>query len=402
MQYQMLVVDLEEDTIPVDALQKIADLVAAGATIILGERKPVRATGLHDYPDSDEKVRQLAEQLWHDRSFARGNIFSGTSMEGVLKHKNRLPDFEAPFEYIHRRTADSDIYFVSGRGKAECTFRVQGKEPEFWDPVSGAVRDAVSYNLTADGRISVPIDLYPNGSIFVVFRKPAQGKYINSTAGPAEGLEIVERNGSELNLRFWKSGAYRLATASGRVVEAAAEIPPAVTLSGAWQVSFTADQGTPQKAVFDQLQLWNEHKNDGIRYYSGSATYSKAFTLTAEQARGPARLQLGEVHDIARIYLNGKDLGVVWTAPWSADLGDALKAGDNELLIEVTNCWANRLIGDAGLPAQQRYTETNVRLIPDRGPFLDYEAYSAKDELMPSGLLGPVRIEFCTEQKMTL
>jgi hypothetical protein len=401
MQYDMLVIDLEDNTIPEDAMQKISDLAAAGATIVLGANKPVRATGLKNYPESDRTVLQLAERLWKGGSSAKGNVFSGTSMAEVLKHTKRLPDFEGPFEYIHRRQGDIDIYFVSGSGNAECTFRVQSKEPELWDPVDGMVREAVMYDEIVDGRTIVPIDLSQNGSVFVVFRRPRSAERIVSASGSVDGLEIIERDQAGLKLQFWQGGTVEFTMASGKTVKTVSDIQSPVTLTGSWQVKFAPDWGGPQTTTFDELMLWNEHEVDGIKYYSGSAAYFKTFQLTAEQAQGPARLQLGEVHDIARVQFNGTDLGVVWTAPWSVDVSEAVKAGENELNIEVTNCWANRLIGDAGLPAAERYTETNVRLVPDRGAFQDYESYSAKDELMPSGLLGPVRIEFGVEQRIT-
>ena len=141
----------------------------------------------------------------------------------------------------------------------------------------------------------------------------------------------------------------------------------------------------------------NEIKEKGIKYFSGTATYRKIFNLPAEQKGGPARLQLGQVFDIARIRINKKDLGVVWTDPWRVDISNAIKPGENELEIEVANCWANRLIGDAGLPESKRYTRTNVRLLPEKGKYRDYEAFSARDSLLPSGLIGPVYIEFGKE-----
>jgi hypothetical protein len=105
------------------------------------------------------------------------------------------------------------------------------------------------------------------------------------------------------------------------------------------------------------------------------------------------RLCLGEVKCIAEVRLNGKDFGVVWTDPWSVELNGAVKAGKNELEIEVTNTWVNRLIGDAGLPENKRITKTNVRFLPEPAK-RSFQGFSPKDPLMPSGLIGPVRLEF--------
>ena len=179
-----------------------------------------------------------------------------------------------------------------------------------------------------------------------------------------------------------------------------ATVQPALEMQGSWKLLFNPATGVKSwDTTFEKLTLWNEHSNPEIKYFSGTATYSKSFTLTAEQAKLPVRLQLGEVHDISRVSVNGKDLGTVWTYPWAVSLSGSLKEGANELKIEVTNCWANRLIGDAGLPENQWTTKTNVRRVPDRSEYKQgHQAFSATDELMPSGLIGPVRIEFGQEQ----
>lgn len=145
----------------------------------------------------------------------------------------------------------------------------------------------------------------------------------------------------------------------------------------------------------EKLIPWNEYQDKDIKYFSGNATYSNLFEMTAEQANVPARLHIENIHDIARVWLNDNDLGILWTKPWVVDLSGFCKAGTNELRIEVTNCWSNRLIGDAGLPEKDRKVSTNVRLVPDRNNYpRGHQATSADDPLMPSGLIGPVSIEF--------
>jgi hypothetical protein len=146
--------------------------------------------------------------------------------------------------------------------------------------------------------------------------------------------------------------------------------------------------------VFDELLAWDTHPDPGIKYFSGRATYRKSFTLTEGQAKSLVRLQLGQVKDIARVKLNGHDLGVVWTAPWTIELTGTVKPGSNELEITVVNTWVNRLIGDAALPPGKRVTKTNVLLAPGKRTFPIYKGFSSEDPLMPSGLLGPVRVEF--------
>jgi hypothetical protein len=148
-----------------------------------------------------------------------------------------------------------------------------------------------------------------------------------------------------------------------------------------------------KSVVFDELTAWDKNADDDIKFFSGTATYRKTFELTAEQAAQRVRLQLGAVKCLAQVRLNGKDLGIVWTAPWRVELTGALKAGKNELEIEVTNTWVNRLIGDAGLPEKKRVTKTNVALETGKRTLKSFQSFASEDPLMTSGLLGPVRLE---------
>lgn len=152
----------------------------------------------------------------------------------------------------------------------------------------------------------------------------------------------------------------------------------------------------------EQLIPWNEYNDKNIKYFAGTATYHQTFELNSEQANAKVRLHLENIHDIARVWVNGQDLGILWTRPWKVDLTGACKTGINELRIEVTNCWSNRLIGDAGLPEEERTVSTNVRLVRDRKEYSrGHQATSADDPLMPSGIAGPVYIEFGKLEKVS-
>ena len=155
-------------------------------------------------------------------------------------------------------------------------------------------------------------------------------------------------------------------------------------LTGPWEVSFNPDWGGPQHVVFEQLDDWTKRPEEGIRYYSGTATYRKPFEVSLPEAKSlksPVFLDLGIVKNLARVWLNGHDLGVIWTSPWRVEITDALKPGSNDLKIEVVNLWPNRLIGDARLPKEQRRTVTNVEKFDKPGAVL-----------LESGLLGPVTL----------
>ncbi|HRZ37707.1 MAG TPA: hypothetical protein P5534_15265, partial [Candidatus Paceibacterota bacterium] len=200
--------------------------------------------------------------------------------------------------------------------------------------------------------------------------------------GPA--LQLT-RIGRELGAVATEPGDYEVMFADGtrRPLRVAAVSEPEQVLTGPWEVQFDPAWGAPERATFDSLSDWTHRSEDGIRHYSGQATYRKTFELPASRfAEGASHfvLDLGEVRDLATVRLNGKDLGTLWMAPWRLDITGAVKPGPNTLEIQVINTWNNRLVGDAALPAAARHT---VLLAP---------TVQANTPLLPAGLLGPVRI----------
>jgi hypothetical protein len=410
MRYRVLAVDLEDETVPPRALERIVELAGAGATIVLGRCRPTHAPGLSNFPSCDEKVRRLADQLWgpsaegpRRRRLGQGRIITGAGIDEALQKMGVARDFEGPWDYIHRRADEVDVYFLAGSGDAECTFRTRGKEPELWDPTTGRVRDAVCRRAAGDGRTVLPITLPENGSVFVVFRRPLQRRHAVSISAPPDGFEIAGRTERGVRLRLWSKGRCVLDTSDGeqRTVDLV-ELPEAKTLAGPWEVRFAPGWGAPESAIFDTLVPWNEHPEEGIRYFSGTAGYRKQFELDEDQAGSLVRLQLGQVGHVAEVRVNGQPIGVVWTAPWTADLTGRVKPGENVLQIEVTNVWVNRLIGDSRLPAAKRFTRSNVRLFRDSDQYRRFQGFSPKDALVPSGLIGPVRLEFGKEREIEL
>jgi hypothetical protein len=284
----------------------------------------------------------------------------------LLKGMGVKEDFTAtgPVRYGHRRTNDRDIYFVSNRTgdpiQADCRFRVSQGSPQLWDPVTGEQRPLMQFER-ADGLTSIPMEFDAFQSFFVVFGGKKE-----------QPISKTEKNFPELKL--------------------------SQELTGAWDVAFEPKWGGPEKVTFDTVQDWTTRQEPGIKYYSGVATYRKTLNL-ALVPEGKTYLNLGVVHDMARVKLNGKDLGVVWCAPWRVEVTGAIKVGNNHLEIEVVNRWANRMIGD------KQPADANARTVDcppgflggqtiqtGRYTFSTSDPYDAQSVLVPSGLLGPVQI----------
>ena len=362
--YRVLVFDPADENIPEKAIKRIRDLAKQGAPIVLGAIEPKRSVGLENWPDCDKNVQALADELWRSGDFA--NIFRGVDLGSALKTLEIAPDVESNIDvdFTHRKVGDVDIYFLAAPGKdaalGECVFRVSDKKASYWNSTDGSVFTAL-YESLDDGKTRVTIPLQRDGSVFVVFS--------NDDFSP---LRLV------LNKET-------------------------VELKTPWTVRFDPQYGGPEQTTFNKLTYWNENDDPGIRYYSGTATYSTEFELTEEQTSKRLVLSLGTVKDIAHVRLNGVDLGVVWTDPWTVELQDAAKAGKNLLEIDVCNCWRNRLIGDAALEPEQRFTKTNVVLLKEDDPEHKtpaYRGYLATDPLEPSGLIGPVVVTVQEEPTM--
>jgi hypothetical protein len=154
-------------------------------------------------------------------------------------------------------------------------------------------------------------------------------------------------------------------------------------LTGPWRVRFQTGRGAPEEAVFPDLISWADSEDEGIRHFSGIAEYSVRFQAPAElvELDGAVEIDLGRVAGVARVSLNGEELGIAWKPPYTVDVTGRLRSGENELRCEVANTWHNRLVGDSALPPAQRITRTNIR-----GPF------GPNTPLLESGLLGPVRL----------
>ncbi|HYG35825.1 MAG TPA: LamG-like jellyroll fold domain-containing protein, partial [Clostridia bacterium] len=208
-----------------------------------------------------------------------------------------------------------------------------------------------------------------------------------STVGSAIQLTKLGRQTTAL---VTVAGDYELQMANGKTrTVTVSQSPPPQTLTGPWDVQFPAGCGAPERVIFDQLLDWTQHPESGIKYFSGHATYRKTFTLPPVQRAEQKQkifLNLGQVHDLAVVRVNGQKLGTLWQAPYQVDITSAARPGENTLEVEVVNVWNNRLVGDAALPAEQRRT------------FLLAPTVNKDTPLLPAGLLGPVSVRYVVEK----
>jgi hypothetical protein len=225
-----------------------------------------------------------------------------------------------------------------------------------------------------------------------------------ASPGPIEPPAVEWAGG---RLLFWQDGSYTLQGAGGKSTLKISGIGKPVEIAGPWQVSFPPNLGAPPEVTLSELISLHKHTDPGVKYFSGTATYSKQPRLSPGAASGDRRLylDLGWVHVMAQVRLNGKDLGLLWKPPYRVDITSAARHGENKLEVLVTNQWVNRLIGDEQLPPENEYAPDGaVKVIPEwflqgkpkplggRTTFATWKHYSKDSPLLVSGLVGPVRL----------
>jgi hypothetical protein len=334
--YSVLVLDESTRHMTLPVLRKIGELAQAGVAVT--GAKPQRSPSLSD---DMQAFRALVDEIW-----SRPNVSTNPAAD-LLGHAGVEPDVMVngnPHKvlYVHRSMPGSDIYWLDSRSaeqnQAEISFRMSGEVPVLWHPETGKTKP-VSWEIK-DGRTVIPLAFEPWEAYFIVFTEETGD---NGFTLPEIREEVIS------------------------------------TISSPWNVRFQPHRGAPENAVFDQLKSWAEQEDEGIKYFSGTATYNNSFQLSSTPTGQRIILDLGEVKNLAEITVNGKHVGILWKTPFKADITEASKEGENTLEISVTNLWVNRLIGDAQ-PGAKKLTFTTM-------PF-----YRADGALLPSGLLGPVKL----------
>ncbi|HEY4245910.1 MAG TPA: glycosyl hydrolase [Lacunisphaera sp.] len=412
----------------VGLLTHIRDLVRQGAAI-LGE-PPQKTPGLTNYPESDVALKKLTDEIWvpnqsrTDHSLGLGRVFRGITPEQALAALKVSPDFtnNAGLKYIHRTTGDVELYFLSHAGSdaitANCRFRVTGKQPEWWNPRTGTITPLQTYSSSDREGTTVSLPFEANGSGFIVFQNagaPAQ----QLTSVTWNGVDVVE-NGNYLPLQpgtkpvfnlitgdLLERGSYVFHAADGTARQTTVStLPEPVNVAGPWVIRFPANSGAPSEIEIPTLISWSHHSVDGVKYFSGTATYFKTLTITSLAPAQRLFLDLGKVQIMAKVRLNGKALGILWKPPYRLEITDAVKAGGNALEIEVVNLWVNRLIGDEQLPEDSdRNANGTLKKWPQwlldekpspsgRFTFSSWRLWKKEDPLQESGLIGPVTLRY--------
>lgn len=344
------------ESIKVDALEKMAALVRDGATLI--GLPPAFATGLDG---DDARIRELSATLWSDtqiqKTVGRGKVIKtgnpGEAMNligfaGDVASESRSSE-QHPLEYSHRRAGDADVYFLlnPNAGATEFTCRVSDgahRLPELWWPRNGRTETLSRYSHEAHQAV-FSLSLEGHQGVFLVLR------------------QAVTHEGG-----------------GGASPPAAKQIPMAFTAP--WRVTF-GPLGGSKSITLPELMSWTSFTEPLLRDYSGTAVYENTFTIGAE-ATAPltARLDLGDVGNVARVSVNNAIVGTRWRAPWTFDIGAQLRLGTNSIRIEVANLWQNRILADLKLPVAERVTSTSAQA----------ENFIRASSPLPSGLLGPVTL----------
>lgn len=351
--YRILVLPQIKSMRP-ELLKKIRQLVAEGA-IIVGPA-PEYSPSLQNQPQADIEIKSISAELWNGidgkntfvNQYGKGRVFYGVDLKTIFAEMGWKVDCyipnKTPFLFGHRHMLNgTDIYFISNQSNqlqhAELRFRVKDMQPELWDPMQGTIKELKQFTLCDEGTI-VPVTLNKSESTFIVFRKKGLPE-INTSNFPIVDKEIF--------------------------------------IDSPWNLSFRSPLRVPSPIKLDELKDITMFENPWIKYFSGNMIYTTTIQFNPEEmGNGNVYLDLGEVADMAKVWINEKYIGGVWTSPYSLDITRALRKGENRIRIDVVNTWVNRLIGNTIYPEMAE--ETWVGMSP----------YDKNSPLRKSGLIGPV------------
>lgn len=387
--------------------RKIKKLVYEGATIV-GDR-PLDSPSLMDEESDVQELLEIADELWGEgisgaKSFGKGMVYWGMSLEKVLNSQNIAPDVIVPeglpISWIHRKTTDADIYFVSSTSSNELdvalSFRLTGAYPQLWDAVTGEMTDVKVWN-TNENRTNVGLTLAPSGSALLVFPKEAREPYCTKVIFHGKTVLSSEtgwyrmHNGkaeppsvSFIDNEFIPShtGTYTFIKVDGSQEAEDREITE-MTINEDWNLTFENGWDVPMHYNLSKLSSLTEISNEAISHYSGTMVYKKDIIQPENGKR--MILELGDVHNIADLWCNDKKVATRWAPPYNFDLTPFMKKGENRVEVKVTNTWRNQLIYDTVRPKDEKKTWTTNP--PNK----------SETDLNLSGLVGPVVLKTIVE-----
>mgnify|MGYP001067616642 FL=1 len=357
VKFKVLVLPRRLKTMRPELLEKIERLILDGA-IVMGPA-PERSPSLQNQPEADRRVKEMAARIWGDvdgvnvkqRRYGKGMICDGLDLETLFAQIGYVPDCNTPDGMNvysgHQKDGDTDIYILSNQDNRALTmdvaFRVTGKQPELWNPVTGVIRKLPAFRQEEKTTV-VPMRLDKNECVFVVFRKKGEPEATTLEANYPAPLRTQE-------------------------------------VKGEWNVAFESAFKTPAPVRMTELDNLSTNANDSIRYFSGTATYTTTVNLDRAGRDEHMFMAFDNVGTMAKVYINGKYAGGVWTTPYKLDVTDFVKDGRNDVRVEVVNTWVNRIVGDMNLPENQRDI------------YLYVNHLNAKIPLPPSGIIGKVKFE---------
>jgi alpha-L-rhamnosidase len=386
--------------------------------------KPEKALGLKAYPNSDQKVAGVGNILWNygpQAEYGKGLVF--TNIPDAMKwhkiqadHQVEKADSIQYIRVLHRSGPEGEVYFVANLAPVpqnfSISFRITGKQPELWQAEDVSIQAAPIWQ-EKDGRSWVELQLQGQQAVFVVFRKSVTpGEHLIAVSSTQKNWSIVPLQNGQHALFAPTPQQVSLQYASGKIMNLDLPTASHQAIEGPWNLNLQPKLEPAFKLNFPQLLDFSQHGDPRVKYFAGTATYTKTIQIDPELLKPNKRIQLdlGQLHDIASLKINGKALGVLWHPPYALDITAALVSGDNLLEIAVTTNWANRLIGDEQEAADFEWGSDRgnlghaMKAYPDwfvknqerpskgRKTFSVWYYYRKDSPLQPAGLVGPVRL----------
>jgi hypothetical protein len=401
-----------------ELVRKLEEWVKSG--LILVGPKPEDAIGLRNHDSDKKELDQIISTLWGDcngkevvtHPYGKGKVYWGESLENILKKEEIQPDLtfgkSDSIEYTHRKFGIDDIYFISNQEnsirKVLLSFRQGDRIPEIWNPLTKTIQRVNAYGIEKD-RINFRVVLAPYESLFVVFDKPGikekhlsvcrHNSVVVDVAANSNLFEPSEYYTDRSILQISQPGIYELRFSDGTQKRLKIEDDFKVfPILSHWKISFEENRGLDKNFAIltDTLFSLTKHQNPDVKYFSGTAKYETSFNFDGRPAEKGIiyNLDLGKVDNIARVQLNGTDLGLVWTSPFSVDITKVLIQGENKLTVEVTNTWNNRIVRDMDLPLAERVSYfVHYEQYPKAGDIDPVLRNSVTRDLRDAGLSGP-------------